>query len=79
MDDLAVFEHHDSVGPDGHGRLMGNQQNGSALLFGKLMQEQAQVLAGHRIEVAGRFVGQEDGRFTDKRPSDGHPLLFAAA
>jgi hypothetical protein len=30
------------------------------------------------IEVAGRFVGEEDGRVLDRGAGDGHPLLFAA-
>ena len=41
MNQPTVFEHDNPVGPDGHGRLMGNQQNGPALFFGQLMQQSA--------------------------------------
>ena len=30
------------------------------------------------IEVAGRFIGQQQQRFVDHRPTDGHPLPLSA-
>ena len=35
-------------------------------------------MPGVRIEIAGRFVGQQQGRPVDQRPGDGDPLLLAA-
>ncbi|GES16003.1 hypothetical protein Amac_096010 [Acrocarpospora macrocephala] len=46
-----------------------------------LAQPQQQVddlLAGGGVEVAGRFVGQQQRRLGDERASDRHPLLLAA-
>ena len=37
------------------------------------------ALAGGRVEVAGRLVGQQDQRPVDERPGDRHTLLFATA
>jgi len=34
-------------------------------------------LAGVRIEIAGRLIRQNQLRFVDERPGDGHTLLFA--
>ena len=34
--------------------------------------------AGLRVEVAGRLVGEDDGRFGDQGAGDGDPLLLAA-
>ena len=31
-----------------------------------------------RVQVAGGFVGQNDGRLVDQGAGDGHPLLLAA-
>ena len=33
--------------------------------------------AGPEVEVSGRFVGQQDGRFADQGPRQHNPLLFA--
>ena len=35
-------------------------------------------MRGARVEVAGRLVGQEDGRVGDERAGDGDALLLAA-
>ena len=35
-------------------------------------------MAAGRIQVAGRFVGQEKVRFGDNGPGNGHALLLAA-
>jgi len=45
------------------------------------MQRQQQVddlRAGGTIEIAGRLIGQQDGRPTGERPGHGHALLLAA-
>ena len=34
--------------------------------------------AGLAVEVAGRFVGQQEGRLVDQGAGDGHALLLAA-
>ena len=34
--------------------------------------------AGPEIQVAGRFVGEQDGRLSDEGPGKDHPLLFTS-
>ena len=36
------------------------------------------LVAGLRVELAGRLVGQDQDRLLDQRPGDRHPLLLAA-
>ncbi len=36
------------------------------------------LLSGFRVKVSCRFIREEDLRFEDERPGDGHPLLFPA-
>src|SRR5690606_37820966 len=40
-------------------------------------QQQHDVLAGVRVQVPGRLVGQQHQRPVDERAGDGHPLLLA--
>ena len=44
----------------------------------ELGKEEHKLFASLRVEVAGGFVGEEDGRVVDERSGDGDPLLFAA-
>ena len=44
----------------------------------QLAQHFHDLLAGGRVEVAGRLVGQDDVGIVDQRPGDGHALLLAA-
>ena len=36
------------------------------------------VARGHAVELAGRLVGEQDGRIVGERDREGHPLLLAA-
>ena len=75
----AVLEHDDPLGPDGHRRLVGHDDDRPALLLAQFLQQPADPLTGDRVEAAGRLVGQQDGRFGDDGPGDGDSLLLAAA
>ena len=55
---------------DHHGRLPER--------VGGVAQEREHLVAGLRVEVAGRLVGEEDGRLGDERARDGDALLLAA-
>ena len=35
-------------------------------------------ISGMRVEIAGRFIGQQQGRIIDQTAGDGGPLLFTA-
>jgi len=40
-------------------------------------EELHDVAGGLAVEIAGRFVGEDDARFVDEGPGDGHPLPLA--
>jgi hypothetical protein len=44
----------------------------------KLIKQSQDVLARFAIEVAGRFIRQQDARITDQSPGDSHALSFTA-
>src|ERR1039458_626703 len=54
-----------------------NDQRG--LFFdAEILEQLDDFTTGVRIEIAGRFIGQEQFRLVDERAGDGHALLFAA-
>src|ERR1039458_9026682 len=57
--------------------VRGNDQRG--LFFdAEILEQLDDFTTGVRIEIAGRFIGQEQFRLVDERAGDGHALLFAA-
>ena len=65
------------MGVGRHLRIVCNQHHRDA--FGiELLEHPKDFHARTRIEVAGRLVGQEQGRMIDQGPGDGHALLLAA-
>ena len=44
----------------------------------RAVQQVEDQVAGAAVEVAGRFVGKQQGRLHDQGPGQGGPLLFAA-
>src|SRR5712672_2058786 len=76
--DLSVTQLHDRVrercGFDTMGR-----HNGRSVLFSRQTMKQFQYhVACRRIEVAGRFVGQQNAWRMDERTRYGHALHLAA-
>ncbi len=43
-----------------------------------LPQQRLDGLARFGVEISGRLVGQDETRFIDEGPGDGHPLLLSA-
>ena len=57
-------------------QIVGRDDNGRAQLV--QLGEQAQQTHAHfRVDIARRFVGNQDFRLSDNRPCDGDALLFA--
>ena len=56
---------------------MGHEDNGNPLNFVQLLEDRHDLGARFGVQVAGRFVGQDDGRIVDQRAGDGDPLLLA--
>ena len=57
---------------------MGNEENGSALLFLKLVDELQDLLLGGHVERRGRLVGNQQLRLQDQRHGDHDALALAA-
>ena len=58
--------------------IVGDHDHRLAELVDRLAQQPQHVLARLRVEVAGRLVGEDDGRFGDQGAGDGDALLLAA-
>ena len=57
---------------------MGDQEDGVAVFMRETGEELDDVFRILLVEVAGRFVSQEDAGFVGKSSGNGNPLLFAA-
>ena len=57
---------------------MGDENGGQTSFLVKIQKKAEDRLAGFPVQVAGRLVGQKDGRVVDQGPGDGHPLHLAA-
>ncbi|MBA7568093.1 hypothetical protein ES708_09814 [subsurface metagenome] len=66
------------VGMLGNDGFMSDQDNGIALPV-EFIQQAHDLLPGNRVQVAGRFIGQNNGRVVHHGPGNGHPLALAAA
>ena len=59
-------------------RVVGHHDDGHPLLPVQLVEQLHDLVAGLFIEVAGRFVGQDESRIVRQRPRDRDALAFAA-
>jgi len=57
---------------------MGDDDHRHALLGRQPAERADDLLRCGAVEVAGRFVGEDDARFVGERPGDGNPLLLTA-
>ena len=58
---------------------MRNNHTGQAMGAVQTAYKFKDVLRGLRIQVAGRFIGEQNLRLGDQRPGKGDPLLLAPA
>ena len=58
-------------------RIVGNDKDGHAL-FLEGFDGLDDFIPGGAIQVAGGFVGKDDGRVHDDGPGDGYPLALSA-
>ena len=77
VDDAAVAQEHDAVGPRRELRVVGDDDAGDAALRGGAQQAHDR-LAVDRVERAGRLVGEQQPALADDRPGDRDPLALAA-
>ena len=71
--------HHANAPPAQLGQpcFMRDQQQGGAAVTTPCEEMVHHLPAGHGIEVAGRLVGEDEGRTVDQGAGDRHPLLLA--
>ena len=77
-DDAALLERDDALAERGHdlGVVGGHHDRHAELVDPQ--QELEDLPADQRVEVAGRFVGDDQARVVDEGPGDGRALLLAA-
>jgi len=56
---------------------MGHDQDRSRLFASDIVKHHHHLLTEVRVEVPGRFVGENDPRLVDECPRDGNALLLA--
>ena len=61
----------------GHVGVVGDQHDGATAAV-QLVEQAHHVAGRHRVEVAGRLVGQDQVGVGHQGPGHGHPLLLAA-
>src|SRR5512139_2427858 len=77
-DDHAVLEVDPGAGPGRDVGLVGDHDDGQALLLVEGLEDVHDLRARLAVEIAGRLVGQDQGRIVEQGPGDGHALLLAA-
>jgi hypothetical protein len=77
-DDDSIAHEEAAVGTGGELGVVGDEDEGGALLAVHGEEEVEDVLAVGGVEVAGGFVGHEDGRGEHEGAGEGDALLFAA-
>jgi hypothetical protein len=77
LDDHAVAQTDDPRGRGRHVGFVGYEDDRATLLV-ETAEDAHDLGGGRRVEVAGRFVGQHDGRVRGDRSGHRDPLLLAA-
>ena len=75
--DPPVADDEDAVGVGGRLRIVGDEDDRLAALDARAPERIEDLGAGRVVEVAGRLVGEQEGRPGDERPGDGDALLLA--
>jgi hypothetical protein len=76
--EAAVLHHADTLSPAGHGAVVRYQHHGQATFPPHGLKQANDLVSRVLVEVAGRFVGQQDLGLLDQGAGDGDPLLLAA-
>ena len=77
-DDAAVFHLVDPIAGLRDGRIVGDQEKGSFVLLDNALQELKGAPRVCRVQIARRFVCQNDARIVREGPRDSYALLFPA-
>jgi hypothetical protein len=77
FDDLAVFEHDDAICVGDGAQSMGDDEAGAA--GHEVLQAPLDEPLALGVEIAGRFIENEDARVGEDRAGDGDALALTAA
>jgi len=77
-DYLSIPNHDGPACMTGHLLIMGYEDDGNAVVGIQLSKQFQDLSTRARVEVAGRFVGQENWWLIGQSPRDGHSLLLAS-
>ena len=75
-DDPPVGDANHAIGMVRHAGVVRDQQDRDAVLHVQPAENLQDLLAGARIEISRRLVGQQQDGLVDQRAGDRHPLLF---
>ena len=76
LGDHSLIDNHDHVSMDDRCQAVGNGQN-SAVLH-EILNRPLHYRLGFVVQGRGGFVENDDWRFLDESPRDGHPLFLPA-
>ena len=76
--ELPVLDLQDEVVGRDKPAVMGDDDQGCLERFLKPPEDRVNLVAGLRVELAGRLVGEDQDRPLHQGAGDRHPLLFAA-
>src|SRR6185503_17744805 len=77
VDDLSVKQVNAPLGVPGVSGIVRDDADGGAVVM-NLLEEFHHLLAALRVQVAGRFVGEQDDRLARDGSGHGHTLLLPA-
>ena len=75
---VTRFQTHAALHPARHFRVVGREQRGETAGPDEFDQHVGDIRGGSGVEVAGRFVREQEFRLVGDRAGNGHPLLLAA-
>jgi len=78
LDDFTIVHAGDAVGVVKNAVVMSDDQNGSILATGDVLEEFHDDMAVFRIERRGGFIADDELRLMDEGAGDGDTLLLTA-
>src|SRR6478736_9422399 len=78
LDECPLLEMEDLLGARGGLRIVGDDQDRLSELVVQAAEERQDLLRALGVELAGRFVEEDEGRIGDDGARDRDPLLLSA-
>ena len=78
MREPAIFDFENPFSSRCQGQVVRDQDKGCARLPVQFKKEVGDMVAGFGVEVACRFIDEQNYRLVDKCPGNGHTLLLTS-